>query len=322
MIAQRYSSDKKTEWDEFVAQSRNATFLFYRDFMDYHKERFEDYSLMVYNQKGKLVALFPATYHKDIKTIKSHGGLTYGGLLLQEGVGTKDVLSFSQLIVNQYKELCALNLQIRPIPHIYHLHPSEEELYAWHRLGANLSARSASSAVNLSQPLSFSTLRKRQAKKAVQSGCTIDSDGNLEEFWRVLTATLREKHQVSPVHSLAEITILKERFPNQIRCVTVLDAAGKVVGGTLLFCTPKNIHAQYIASNEKGKRVGALDFLFTHLLKEYQSAFQETTQPLYFDFGISTEEGGLILNEGLIAQKEGFGASTIVYDEYVIDLKP
>jgi hypothetical protein len=31
-------------WNTFVNQAKNATFLFHRDFMEYHKDRFEDYS--------------------------------------------------------------------------------------------------------------------------------------------------------------------------------------------------------------------------------------------------------------------------------------
>ena len=36
----------------------------------------------------------------------------------------------------------------------------------------------------------------------------------------------------------------------------------------------------------------------------------------YFDFGISTEHNGRLLNEGLIYQKEGFGGRGICYDTY------
>ena len=36
----------------------------------------------------------------------------------------------------------------------------------------------------------------------------------------------------------------------------------------------------------------------------------------YFDFGISTEDEGRTLNEGLIANKESYGARAIVYERY------
>lgn len=320
MKVQRYSSEKKTEWDEFVKQSRNATFLFYRDFMDYHSNRFQDCSLMLYNKKRKLIAIFPASKHKEIDSIKSHGGLTYGGLLLDKRLGTKDILLLFQLIVNQYAEMGFHKLYIKPIPQIYHLSPSQEELYALFTHSAILKGRNASSTIHFSQPLSFSTLRLRQARKSQKMGCTIDWDGNLEDFWQVLTASLRENHGVAPVHSLPEISLLKERFPDNIKCVTVLDSSRNMVGGTLLFCTPQTIHTQYIAANCLGKAIGALDLLFIHLIERYKADYEVFKSPLYFDFGISTENDGHYLNEGLIAQKEGFGAHTTIYDEYVIDL--
>ena len=55
----RYTPDRAEEWDAFVRQSKNATFLFYRGYMDYHADRFADYSLMFYD-KGRLCALLPA----------------------------------------------------------------------------------------------------------------------------------------------------------------------------------------------------------------------------------------------------------------------
>ena len=44
--------------------------------MDYHKDRFEDYSLMVFKDE-KLVAVLPANRVED--KLFSHQGLTYGG---------------------------------------------------------------------------------------------------------------------------------------------------------------------------------------------------------------------------------------------------
>lgn len=50
-----YKSGLKAEWDGFVRNSKNGTFLFYRDFIEYHGDRFGDYSLMFYDG-GSLVA--------------------------------------------------------------------------------------------------------------------------------------------------------------------------------------------------------------------------------------------------------------------------
>ncbi|MGA9639546.1 MAG: FemAB family protein, partial [Flavobacterium sp.] len=57
-VRQYQKSDYK-QWNDFISQAKNATFLFHRDFMEYHQDRFEDYSLMVFDNE-KLVAVLPA----------------------------------------------------------------------------------------------------------------------------------------------------------------------------------------------------------------------------------------------------------------------
>jgi hypothetical protein len=74
------------------------------------------------------------------------------------------------------------------------------------------------------------------------------------------------------------------------------------------------VHAQYVAATEEGKKLGAIDLVIDHIIN---TAFAHKT---YFDYGISTENGGWHLNENLIHQKEGFGARGTVYNIYTIDL--
>ena len=83
----RYTPKNHQTWNEFVKQSRQGTFLFDRNYMDYHQDRFHDHSLMIY-YKDKLYALLPANEvvsasNNEIpqKELVSHQGLTYGGLL-------------------------------------------------------------------------------------------------------------------------------------------------------------------------------------------------------------------------------------------------
>lgn len=42
----RYTPEDKSIWDKYVDKARNATFLFHRDYMDYHADRFRDHSLL------------------------------------------------------------------------------------------------------------------------------------------------------------------------------------------------------------------------------------------------------------------------------------
>ena len=85
MEVMRFQKNKnEEEWNSFLLQAKSSTFLFNRNFMDYHSDRFADHSLMVYDEK-KLVALLPANIYKG--TLISHQGLTYGGIVTR--VNTK-----------------------------------------------------------------------------------------------------------------------------------------------------------------------------------------------------------------------------------------
>ena len=70
-----YNSSLKSQWDNFINESMNGTFLFCRDFIEYHKNRFNDYSILFY-KRDILIAVFPA--NKLNGKIYSHQGLTYG----------------------------------------------------------------------------------------------------------------------------------------------------------------------------------------------------------------------------------------------------
>ena len=327
-----YSINKREDWDEFVSRSKNGTFLLQRNFMDYHANRFFDCSVMVYegitpadgyqenapDSRG-LVGVFPANWVESEACVYSHQGLTYGGLLVLPEATQMDVLRMMQAILLYYQSyLQAKRVVCKPIPYIYSALPSGEELYALFRAGASLRCRQVSTAVALAHPMKMRTLRMRQCKKAVEHGFYIDrmTEGDfdtLAEFWKLLDDVLLSHHHVHPVHSVEEMKLLMQRFPKEIKLYLVRHEK-QIMAGTVIFETRQVAHVQYIASGEEGRTYGALDLLFRHLINERYRQME------YVDFGVSTERGGLYLNEGLIFQKEGFGGRAVCYDVYDISL--
>lgn len=300
-------------WNAFVAASKNGTFLFHRDYMDYHADRFADCSLLFY-KKNKLVATLPANYNQDERTVYSHGGLTYGGLVLSDGISVADTMQVMSCAMEWMRlTLGAERWIYKPVPHIYHRAPAEEDLYALFRQEAVLEARGVSSAIARDRVIAMQGLRKRGTKKAAANSVVYEESDDLESFWPILEDVLSSRHGRSPVHSLGEMASLKAAFPESIR-LFVARADGNVVAGTLIYETEMVAHAQYIAASDYGRSIGALDGLFFHLITEVFG------RKHYFDFGISTEQGGRYLNEGLVFQKEGFGARAVVYDTYMIKL--
>lgn len=309
-----YTADKADAWNDFVTHSKNGTFLLNRSYMDYHADRFVDCSLL-FRKKGKIIALLPANYVEEERTVYSHGGLTYGGLILSESITAADTLQVMSCATEWMRiTLGADRLIYKSIPHIYHRCAAEEDLYALFRHNAKLIARTASSAITCGHPIAMQELRRRGIKKAQANGILYEESTDMAAFWKILEEVLAEKHHKTPVHTLAEIEKLRASFPDEIR-LFVARKDGVLVAGTLIYETDKVAHAQYIASSAEGRAMGALDGLFDYLISQVYAAKS------YFDFGISTELGGRYLNEGLIFQKEGFGARTVVYDAYELKIE-
>ncbi len=308
----RYTAEQASEWNAFVAASKNGTFLFDRRYMDYHSDRFEDCSLMVY-RKSELYALLPANRKADV--FYSHQGLTYGGLLLTSE-GKTAVVRDAFVAVNDFlRQEGFLRVIYKHIPWVYASLPAEEDLFALHHVcQAQICSRDVSSVVMLSHRLPLSELRRRCVKKAQKAGVEIRESQDCSEFWPLLEANLKARYDARPVHSLAEIVLLKSRFPQQIR-LFVACKEGRVIGGTLLYICARTVKTQYISANEEGRRVGALDLLFTTLMDK---CTEDGTQ--FFDFGTSNRPDNNDLNDSLIFQKEGFGGRAVCYDTYEYSL--
>jgi len=308
---EKYNREMKAEWDAFVSSSRNGTFLFNRAFMEYHSDRFEDASLLFY-LKNKLIALLPANRVGDV--LYSHQGLTYGGLILSVPATAKIVLDIFDALKLHLGANGIKQLVYKAVPHIYHRQPSEEDLYALYRNDAVFIGRSVSSCIDQRAGIKYSELRRRGIKKALNKGLTIRESSDFSDFWKILETNLSERFDVQPVHTLPEIEYLKSKFPDHIHLYEVCDGS-RVLGGCVIFETERVAHVQYISASKEGKEAGALDYLFDSLIQKIY-----INKP-FFEFGISTEKNGSVLNEGLISQKEGFGGRGIVYDTYQLQIK-
>ena len=311
MEIRRYTPAQADEWNRFVAGSKNGTFLFDRRFMDYHSDRFADCSLMVY-RRGSLYALLPANVRDNV--LISHGGLTYGGLVMSSRCTAKGVQD-TFIAINDYLRASAIRQVVyKPVPWIYHQLPAEEDLYALTSIcHARLMIRDISSAIMRDSRMKFTESRKAGLRKALRSGLIVKESTDFAAFWQILNDNLQSKYGVRPVHSVEELQLLHSRFPEKIKLYMVY-RDDEPLGGTLLFLTPQVLHTQYISANAQGKALGAIDLLFDVIINQLYADYP------YIDFGKSTVSDSADLNEHLIFQKEGFGARAVCYDTYEWDL--
>ncbi len=309
---EKYNPELKNSWDEFVGNSINGTFLLNRNYMDYHADRFEDNSIIVLNNKNQIAALLPANLND--KSLNSHGGLTYGGLIVNEKVSTSQTLEIFEGLTEYLKQNGFDKLIYKTVPAIYHQTPSQADIFALFKLGAKMHRRDVYSVINKHSKIQppVQERRKRSYKKAQKENLEVRETDQLHKFHDLLSNVLEKRHNTAPVHTLPELQLLSSRFPNNIKTWGCF-ANSEMLSGVLLYITPMVVHAQYIASSDQGLNLGALDMLFFTLIEKFSNH-------TYFSFGISNENDGYYLNKGLIDQKEGFGARGIIHDHYTLEL--
>ena len=277
--------------------------------MEYHQDRFDDYSLLIFKE-NKLVAVLPANIEGEI--LYSHQGLTYGGLVFTKDLKFKSVLIIFKEILLYLNNNNISILNLKCLPSIYNKLPSEEIDYIMFLLEAELTRRDILSVIDNRERIKLSKDRREGVKRGIKNNLVIKEVDGFEVFWNsILAVNLKEKFNVKPVHSLTEINKLKKKFPKQIRQFNVYKD-DKIVAGTTIFETEQVAHSQYISGNKEKNELGSLDFLHEYLIND---VFKNKR---FFDFGISNENKGKNINEGLLYWKESFGARTITQDFYTL----
>jgi hypothetical protein len=306
----RYSPEKAKEWDEFVKQSWNGVFLFYRGFMDYHAHLFTDHSLMVYADNS-LKAVLPANERDGI--LFSHQGLTYGGWVLAPRFPADEL---DQLMVECETFLAAVGihqLQYKHKPQLFAKHGNDYDGWILWKNGYELWRRDLSFYIDMQNTVGFARDKRYRLNKSRRNNLTLKINADLPLFMDLVKENLNRKYQTNPVHSAEEAALLQDRFPNNIFTYTVWHG-DDFMGGTWLFVDNDFVHTQYLHFNNAGRDLCAVEFLVDALMEQFAPSKR------WFSFGTSTENNGRELNSGLASFKEGFGAAGVCHDFYKKEL--
>lgn len=306
----RYTAEEAVAWDAFVDASKNGTFMLKRGYMDYHADRFTDHSLLFYCDE-ELVALLPASQHGA--ELRSHGGLTYGGMITNREMTVQLMLLLFDSLKVYMQENALVRLIYKRVPSIYYTYPSDEDLYALFRNDVPLIRRDVSATIYLPERIRFSERRRRGVKNALKHKIIVKESQDYDRYIEMLSKILAKYHDAKPVHTAEELRLLADRFPENIKMYTACQDE-RIIAGVVMYLTPKVAHTQYIANSDEGRQYGALDAVMNYLINECYSDKE------YFDFGISNENEGRFLNEGLISQKQEFGGRATAYDFYELKI--
>lgn len=307
-----YSAEKQSEWDAFIDASKNGTFILKRGYVEYHADRFTDFSLMFY-EDNRLIAVLPASLHGN--EVRSHGGLTYGGIISDRKMTTPKMLEVFDALKAFLQEKGISSLLYKRVPSIFHQYPSDEDLYALFRNGAETAYRNISTTVLMEDRINFNERRRRNIKKAIKANLKVVQSFDFSGYIDLVNEVLKTYHGAKAVHTGEELALLAGRFPENIKLFIAENDEKKMLAGVLIYDTPLTAHTQYIANSDEGRNIGALDLVMDHLINEYAK------DKKYFDFGTSNEENGKVLNIGLVGQKQEFGGRGISYDVYKMEIR-
>lgn len=307
---ERYNSTYQNSWNDFIEKANNGTFLFNRNYMDYHSDRFNDFSLLIF-QEEELVAVMPANILDN--NLFTHQGLTYGGLIIISSLRISKFLSLFYHLMIYLQEQKIKNLYYKCVPSLYHKKVNETEQFVLNIIGATLKKVDTNFILDYSSKFNFQERRHRSIKKAQKAGIEIKYHTNFEPYWNdVLSPHLKEKYNTKPVHSLQEIELLYSRFPEKIlQCDAIYN--GETIAGATVYIFGNVAHTQYIASSITGRDTGAIDYLFFDMIKE------KFNQLKYFSFGTANNTGN-DLNFGVAEWKEGWNPE--IRGQYYFDIDP
>jgi Acetyltransferase (GNAT) domain len=298
-----YAPDGAARWNDFVRTARNGAFVFDRNYMDYHADRFADASLML-EDGGRLVAVLPA-HHAD-GVVRSHEGLTFGGFIMGPRMRLAGMERAVAAVVEHYQARGFAALRYHAMPLIYFSHPSQEDLAVLCQRGARL-VRNKVSCVSAALGAASPNVRRSQ-RDALQAGLSVGPWTDLPAFYAMSSAWLSHRHQATLVHRLEELQRLCDRFPQHIRIIAAWKD-GQPVAGLMLYDYRMVQRLQYMACTEQGWQTEALKFLYRHLIETAPAGS-------WIDFGTSMEPSTGLVNRALHQSKESLGARTLLQSTY------
>ena len=293
---QKYLLENAAEWNAFVKQSINGSFLLDRDFMDYHQERFEDHSLMMYHD-GQLMCCIPA--HVKDGGFYSHRGLSYAGLIIS-AAAVNNIDKIVEALLGYVKSLAFAKAELQ-LPPVSYQSINREIAAVLEQKGFTANRKLHNQSVALDQEIQVSPKKSIGYRNGKFEGLRVEVGNDFRSFWEeVLIPQLAARYHSKPVHSLAEIELLASRFPENILQYNVYKEDALLAGITF-FIKGNIVKSQYTASSPDGLKTDAVAYIYMEAMKE----FKEKGCSL-MDYGPVNEIDGSV-NTGLQRFKKQLG---------------
>lgn len=322
-----YEEQYERQWDNLVLnESSNGNFLQTRRFLSYHKKgKFIDHSLMFF--KGEhLAAVIPANLEDDGKTLISHSGSTYGGIIIgQEFCSTSNYNWIFKDMMSHFCEQGYNYVEIRTSNWLYKRNDVNNELLDYYfQLNGFSNRKEVGFFIDLANvqenyEIYFDSLKKRKLKKARNYGLSfreLTKGEEIRDFYDVLCDNMF-KFNATPVHTYEELLDFKfNRLKDEVIFYGVFYEE-RIIAGSMVFnfCNKKVFHTQYLCSRQDCLEYCPNEYMYSKLIETAKDKGYR-----FLSYGTSSLEHGRVYNESLGIYKEGFNTDSYVNTSYILDI--
>lgn len=300
MLINKYSNELEKIWNDFVNSQCFGTIYHTRQFINYHpNDRFIDESILIFDN-DELICVLPVC--KRGEGYFSYSGATYGGPVIHKKY-TK--IKYMKLIIEKIFEYYDNKIEFRLANDIYF---NESSYILYFLLSQKLKVYPELSWYIKTDDDFIENITNKRNKKLLKrfindKSITCSFYNNNEdyiEFYKIVTKNLKNNHDSTPTHSLDEFLKVKDLLCDKQRLYLVKQY-NDILGGVYVLKTTRNCwYTFYISRNIDFKKDNcSVSYLM------YQISIDAKKENVkYIDYGISTEEKGKLINEGLSDFKE------------------
>ena len=315
IVALPYVGAFEQKWDAFVHTARNGTIFHTRRFLAYHPhDRFTDASLLLMDGE-KIVGLLPAASREENgkKILVSHPGASYGGLVVDSSASVEDTGEMIDAIINEAKkEKFAGVSMLRLPPASLQTMYAEDQLYWMYHRGFTMTRCEMDGAIDVDALRGTDVLEsltgkcRNMVRQAERAGITVKLTNDFKTYWPILEGVLKGRHGTKPTHAYEEIQKLHNLLPEGFRLLSAYEGKTMVGGIVLVTINDRALYTLYMAQEYASQQKHPMHLL---LVEAIRLAIQEKRRVLHL--GVSTEDGGKKINEGLFFFKESFGCRPV-----------
>ena len=294
-----------------MQSSNNGTIFHYRSFLTYHIDRkFEDHAL-IFEKKGKIIAILSAAEVMDgeKKILYSHPGATFGGFVYEDLL-FEDANNIVNLLIEYCRKTNYTSIFLVQAPQLYNSNNNETLEYALHWQGFTIEETYFSSFIDLTsenEAINLVSSRKRRylKKNSTNEKLRFEWNGNLDDFYPILCKN-KKKHGSQPTHSKVELIKLMDLMPEKFHLL-MMYKEDKPIGGTFNIIANSQVGIIfYNMINYEFEEFNPASFQILETMK-----WAKVNNLKYLDFGVSQlpkAENPLSPSPNLIRFKEQFSA--------------